>query len=698
MDVLMTLKAAKSTWRLGVVPFLASFTAMFILLSMHYNPYNIPPENIKLARVSISILMAISNFPVVSDAMIELNLIATELGQMALSSAMINDHILWLFLVFHRFASEKILKDSFIFLANWMLFLFFSVFVLRPAMNLIIRRTPVGKPVSEVYVVLILVGVLVMSGVGDAIGVTFLMGPLMFGLIIPSGPPLGSTLVEKSEVLVMEFFLPFFFVYIGFHTDLTALKDWHLFFTLQSVFIVGDVIKLLACVLVSFTYNIRPKHGTVLGLAMNIKGITQLIGFAILRKMKMLDDETFSQLVCCVVFITAIVTPLINYLYKHRPRAHQTATFYEGQMRTIQNASRNSEFRIICCVHNEGNVRGVTSLLEALNPVLESPICVYAIHLIELLGKSSPILLPINFRHNRRFLSVNYPNTNHIMRAFGNYSFNSTGPVTVLPYVNVAPYKSMHDAVFNLAEDKMVPLVIVPFHENDNTDHVSYVASSVRKMNSSFQAHVPCTLGILVDRYSRLGATKNPNVFFNVGVFFLGGPDDREALALGIRMSERVNTRVALFRFIMNEKESGESLFEPSREQCEEKEDDLMLDEGLVDEFKNMKYRDCYASCYEIMVNDGIEVLDAVRRLEGDYDLVMVGRRHTIGLNGEDMASFIENAGVLGILGDMLSSTDFCIGVVPVLVTQCGGMILNSTKLDRLGSANASQRSFNITV
>jgi len=391
------------------------------------------------------------------------------------------------------------------------------------------------------------------------------------------------------------------------------------------------------------------------------------------------------------VVITAIVTPLIDLLYKHRPRVLQTASLYEGHVRTIQSIPRNTEFRIICCVHNEENVRGVTALIEACNPVIQSPICVYAIHLIELLGKSTPILVPINNR--LKSLSVNYPNTNHIMRAFENYSTNSSGPITVIPYVNVAPYKSMHDAICNLAQDKLVPFIIIPYPENDNVHLVGHTAASIRKMNASFQAHVPCTLGILVDKHSRLGASAN--VFFNVGIFFIGGPDDREALALGIRMSERAKTRVSLFRFVVNNREYGSKIV-LTKEEREQEEEDMMMDEGLIDEFKSMKYGNGNVSWFEIVVEDGVEVLDAVHSLEGNYDLVMVGRRHNDGsLDSEEMGTFIENAAILGILGDMLSSTEFCIGMIPVLVTQCGGVRLNS-KLDKVPSTNLSQRSLTV--
>ncbi|XP_061375051.1 cation/H(+) antiporter 15-like [Gastrolobium bilobum] len=691
MDVLMTIKAAKSTWRLGVIPFLASFVVISGLLNMFYHPRDSPPINVKMARTALSAVMSFTPFPVISDVLMELNLIATELGQIALSSAMINDNIHWVFIATSRILSLADMRSSLICLAILILFLLFCIFVLRPTMKLIARRTPVGKPVKEIYIVMILLGVLVMGTVSDSLGLTFLLGPLLYGLVIPSGPPLGATVVEKCEAIISEFLLPFFFIAIGMATDLSALKNWGAFITLQCILFAGDLAKLVACVLVSMTYNIKPKHGVVLGFMMSIRGITELIAFSNMRRLKLLDKETFSQLVLCVVVTSAIATPLVTLLYRHRPRLLHGSTIYDERIRTIQSTPRNSEFRILVCVHNEGSVRGITALLEACNPLPESPLCVYAIHLIELLGKSAPILLPINYKENKKSLSVNYPNTNHIMRAFENYSKNSSGPVTVLPYVNVAPYKSMHDAICNLTQDKMVPFFIIPFHENDNIDNSGHVASSIRKLNNNFQARAPCTLGILVDRYSRLGSKHNAMQFFHVGIFFMGGPDDREALALGIRMSERENTRVSLFRFIvMNKKLVGSKNDQPmTREEQKEEEYESVLDESLIDEFKGRKLARENVSWYEIMVDDGVEILDVIRGLEGNYDLVMVGRTHQIeSMIDEEMANFIENTQILGIFGDMLSSTEFCIGMVPVLVTQCAGKRVSM--LDRVGSVNDS--------
>ncbi|CAK8566438.1 unnamed protein product [Lathyrus sativus] len=694
MDLLMTVRAAKSTWLLGIIPFVASFLVISVLVKLFYSPPNFP--TLIASRFSLSATISFTNFPVMTEALSELNLMATELGQLAISSASFNDCIQFSFILAHHIESTEQLKFKVLAVISCILFTGFCFFVLKPSMKMIARKTPYGKQVKQSYVVLIFLGVLIMSGITDIIGVTYMIGPLMFGLMIPSGPPLGTILVEKCEVIISDFLLPFFFAYVGMTTNLASLRSWKDFLILQFIILAGDIAKVVACVLVSMVYNIKPKHGTVLGLMMNIKGITHLIAFTKLKNIGVLDEDTFSYLVICVVITTAIVTPLIKKLYKHLHRVLNSSSLYDVKMRTIQNSSKNLEFRVVTCLHNEINVRGITALLEVCNPVPESPISVYVIHLVELLGKSAPILLPINHKQNKKFLSVNYPDTNHIMRAFENYASNSYGPVFVLPYVNVAPYKSMHDAVINLAQDKMVPFIIVPFHENDHIDLNEHVSTAIRKLNTRFQAHVPCTLGILVDRYSRLGDTNDSvKSYFHVGVFFIGGADDREALALGIRMSERENMKVSLFRFVvLNRKEYESKSLSGMEVSLDEEEDEEILDESLIDEFKGMKFGIGNVCCYEVVVEDGVELMTAIRGLEGDYDLVMVGRRHNIGsLKDEEMGNFIENVQILGILGDMLSSTEFCIGMVPVLVTQCGGDKRVSNNLDRLGSTNASQRS-----
>ncbi|XP_028213890.1 cation/H(+) antiporter 15-like [Glycine soja] len=624
MDVVTTLKSAKRCWRFGVFPFLASFLVTVTLFSL-YSPNGNANQN-QMSIYHFPNIFTLSSFAVVSETLMELNLVATELGQIALSSAMISEILQWTTMEL-LFNSKFSMRFLIVLLIGATGFAVLLLLIIRPLVNIVLERTPPGKPIKEAYVVLLLLGPLVMAAISDTFGIYFVMGPFLYGLVLPNGPPLATTIIERSELIVYEFFMPFFFLLIGTRTDLTLIHEhWEVVLVVLAILFVGCLVKVI-------------------------------------------DTEVFSVAVMSVVVMTSICIPLIKSLYRHR-RVCKTQTIQEGCVKTIQNITENTPFNIVSCVHTDEHVHNMIALIEACNPTTQSPLYVYVVHLIELVGKSTPILLPMN-KNKRKSLSVNYPNTNHILRAFENYSNNSSGPVTVLSYVNVAPYRSMHEAVCNLAEDNSVHLLIIPFHQNDQTLG-SHLASTIRNLNTNFLANAKGTLGILVDRYSVLSGSSS-KLSFDVGIFFIGGKDDREALALGIRMLERPNTRVTLFRFVLptNEDSRFNGLVENEDENLES-----TLDESLIDEFiaKNDISSDSVNVVYhEAVVEDCIQVLKAIRGMEKDYDLVMVGKRHSMGnFVEEEMSNFMDNADQLGILGDMLASNEFCNGKVPVLVMQCG--------------------------
>lgn len=97
---------------------------------------------------------------------------------------------------------------------------------------------------------------------------------------------------------------------------------------------------------------------------------------------------------------------------------------------------------------------------------------------------------------------------------------------------------------------------------------------------SNFQVHAQCTVGILVDRYSRISMSTR-KLSFHVAIFFIGGQDDIEALALGTRMLEPPNTSVTLFCFVIQNINNNLELRKIDEE--EEILDSTMLDESLID-------------------------------------------------------------------------------------------------------------------
>lgn len=310
MDVTTTLKSAKRCWKFGVVSFFASYFVTLFLLGL-YNPNRGGDEDWVYNIFNFPNFYTVTGFSVVSEALMELNLITTELGQIALSSAMINEILQWTTIEL-QFGSPY----QFVHWIIWhmifnCLFIFSLFLIIRPLAKLIARRTPVGKPLNEVYVVMILLGVLVMAAISDANGLYFVFGPTLYGLCMPSGPPLGTTIIERTQVIVSELLMPVFFVYIGLHTNFEGIGDhWEVVLVFQAILFVGFLAKILACVLVAPSYNIRPKHGLVLGLILSIKGIIELIFFSRLEKFKVTYIYIYSPILIIPSFMCEAVIKL----------------------------------------------------------------------------------------------------------------------------------------------------------------------------------------------------------------------------------------------------------------------------------------------------------------------------------------------------------------------------------------------------
>lgn len=146
------------------------------------------------------------------------------------------------------------------------------------------------------------------------------------------------------------------------------------------------------------------------------------------------------------------------------------------------------------------------------------------------------------------------------------------------------------------------------------------------------------------------GILSNPQPveFYSVGVIFVGGGDDREALAYAIRMAQHTNVRVSVIRMVEDPRKGNKR-----GDHNHNLQDGQMIHKykiGCV-HLKRHDYRE------EIVV-DSVARVSVIRSLEGCFHLILVGRRHPpntsffLGLTTE-WNDFPE----LGFLGDMLVSS-----------------------------------------
>ncbi|KAI4326138.1 hypothetical protein MLD38_031480 [Melastoma candidum] len=234
----------------------------------------------------------------------------------------------------------------------------------------------------------------------------------------------------------------------------------------------------------------------------------------------------------------------------------------------------------------------------------------------------------------------------------------------------------MHEDICNLAEDKRAALIIIPFHRQQTVDGgMEDTNPAYRMVNQNVLANSPCSVGILVDRglngLTKLSASQVSH--HHVGVFFFGGPDDREALAYGWRMSDHPGIKLTVVRFVAR----GDTLEGADGtidlRMTIDTDRNKQLDEEYLNEFRMRNANNESVSYMEVVANNGEETVAAIRSIDSSHDLFIVGRGHgmisplTAGLT--DWSECPE----LGAIGDLLASSDFTASVSVLVIQQYVG-------------------------
>ncbi|KAL6580226.1 Cation/H(+) antiporter 15 [Orobanche minor] len=651
-----------------ILPFLIGISFAFML---HQSS-----EFVRLGTfiLFLGVALSVTAFPVLARILAELKLLNTDIGRIAMSAALINDMCAWILLAFAIAMAENeamSLASIWVILSS-MVFVVFCVYVVRPGISWMIRQTPEGEPISEFYLCLILTGVMVSGFITDAIGTHSVFGAFVFGLIIPNGP-LGVMLIERLEDFVSGLLLPLFFAISGLKTNITSIKGFATWAILGVVIIMACAGKIMGTLLISLYYKIPFYEGLTLGLLMNTKGLVEMIVLNVGKDQKVLDDKSFSIMVIVAIVMTSIISPIVTSIYKPAKK------FAPYKRRTIMRTKRDGEFTILVCIHTPRNVPTIIGLLEASHPTKRSPICTYVLHLIELTGRASAMLIVHNTRKSGRpALNRTQAQSDHIINAFENFEHH-VGFVSVKPLTAISPYTTMHDDICDVAEDKRVAFIIIPFHKQQTVDGGMEATNPIfRTINQNVLANAPCSVGILVDR-GLSGSTRlaTNQIKHHIAVLFFGGPDDREALAYAWRMCEHPCVNLTVMRFVPGENTLETTMVETTshnlsggvRMTVADNDRERQLDEDYLNEFRDRTTNDSSVVYIERVVNHGEETVAAIRSIDVSHDLFIVGR-------GQGMISPV-TAGLtdwsecpeLGAIGDLLASPDFA-ATYSVLVVQ----------------------------
>ncbi|KAK7311174.1 hypothetical protein RJT34_09139 [Clitoria ternatea] len=636
MDFATTLRTEKRPIIIGLSVFFST-VSIPTGLAFAFKKYLSMDDSLSRSLPFIAISQSLTVFTSIAVLLTDLKLLNTDIGRTTLSAAMSADVIGFSLtvLIFLALQSNGDIPLMGYHILSIIILFIFIIFVIRPIILWTLKSSD-GDSVNELCLICIILSLLLSALLSEVIGQHMSVGPIILGLAIPEGPPLGTTLIGKMETVCFAFLYPVYLAITGLSTDIFKIDMKSLWIVIVIV-VLSFLIKIGAVMLPGYFYKISMKECLVIGFIMNGRGVAEITLYSLWFRKKIMSQQEFSLMVISILFTNVALTPLIKCFYDPS-KQYQT-----GRRCSIQQIGRDSELRVMFCIHNIENMPTILNLLEASYASRESMVAVIALVLVELIGRSRPILVAHQPHDTLPSMSSD---SNHIDNALRQYSQQNHGYASVQSFTSVSTFDTMHDDICRIALDGRANILILPFHKRWEIDGtIDTTNRSTHTMNIKVLERAPCSVGILIDRGILRGSSSllTARSIFYVSVLFIGGADDVEALAYSSRMARHECVNVTVVRFLQFGEENSK---------------DRKHDSDLIDE-----YRYCNAGNYRFeivdeVVKDGIEMSTCIKRLVDYFDLVMVGKEHTecAMLQGHDQWSKCPE---LGVIGDMLASQDF---------------------------------------
>ncbi|KAL1543688.1 cation/H(+) antiporter 3-like [Salvia divinorum] len=645
MDPRTVLRTGIKAWTIGVLAVTLPLGGNLISTVLHQN--EIHKYRIPAYKTTISI-QNLFPFPVIASMLVDLKIMNTELGRLTLASALISDMVSNLSSTLITYGRVGIMSFADVIMIHstfmTMCLILFILCIGRPLSLWIIQNTPEGKPVCRFHVVIMSFLVFVVVLLTDNVGLNYQYGPFLLGLAVPDGPPLGATLVDRLETLVSGLLAPLLVTFCGMNVNLVELYDLEFLGTVWVIVGLCLGLKLLSVFVPAVVCKVPVKDAVALSFIMSAQGVVQMAFYYYNYVNQTYDRETFSILTTSVLIQVAASSIIVKSLYDY-------SRMYAGyQKRDIQHTSNNSELRMLVCTHRVDDAVAVQKVLEASYPSKETPMAVYAIHLLELAGRAHPQLID----HQLGQKSSGESRTQKIIDILSSFEQQYAGAATVQQFTAMSLTKFMHHDICTVAFNKLASMIILPFHRKWNQQgKVIQDSSSLRSINCEVLELAPCSVAVLIDRHK---VRRRPAAGgYTVGVAFFGGADDREALAYARRMARSPDVSLTVVRMVPWDIYAGDSQW------------DAVLDAEILKDTRMQMHDDIVYR--EERVKDGAETALLIHAMEEAFDLIMVGRRHK-----EDTPQLMglcewNDLPELGPVGDMLAAPDLTLPL-SILVVQ----------------------------
>jgi Kef-type K+ transport system membrane component KefB len=334
--------------------------------------------------------LSISSIKIVAAIVREMNFTRRNLGQVIVSSAILEDTIGWTIIAVISSlaqANEINLLGLAKALIGTAIFLLGSLTIGRRIVFKVIRWTNDHLESEFAVITTILVVMGVMALVTQLIGVSTVLGAFIAGVLIGESPILTRHIDEQLRGLIIAFFMPVFFGIAGLGTDLTILTNPLLLLMTFGLIAVASVGKFAGAFVGGEIGGLTRREGLALACAMNARGSTEVIVATVGLSMGALTPNLFTMIVAMAVTTTMAMPAMLRWGLSRIPMSVSERDRLEREEMDAKGFVPSLE-RLLLAVDNSPNGRFASRLAGLIAGARRLPVTV--LQLAEPPGRSKP--------------------------------------------------------------------------------------------------------------------------------------------------------------------------------------------------------------------------------------------------------------------------------------------------------------------
>ena len=160
------------------------------------------------------------------------------------------------------------------------------------------------------------------------------------------------------------------------------------------------------------------------------------------------------------------------------------------------------------------------------------------------------------------------------------------------------------------------------------------------------------------------------SIFLNAAVIFIGGKDDREALAYASHVALHPGVKLTVIRFLLDANAIAKSTrLGTCKISLPEQEEEMKLDDEFFADFYERHVGGHVAYVEKYLANSA-ETMSALQSLEGKYGLIIVGRGGRVNSALTAGMNDWEQCPELGPIGDLLSGSSSVVSASILIIQQ----------------------------